>query len=450
MKYPMTIKLLVISVVAIVLSIALFWVNSTISERQSYRDDAVKSIESSYAGPQTVIGPVLVRPYTETTYTTEDQGKGITKQIEHKVDLNALSFPHTLDMRGTLLPKERRHGLYTVEVFELVAHLKGSIEIAQPQTTGTVVWGEPYLAMSVQDVRGFIGTPAVTVNGQPETMVHGADAVTGWTPNLHIPLRDIKTPDGRLEFAIDMNLGGTERLSLAPIADSNHLELASTWHSPLFDGQFLPHNRQVGASGFTATWDVPSLATNAQLQLLSSESKPVDLLNVSLLTPIDPYKLSDRATKYGMLFVLLTFSGFFLFEMLKLLPIHPIQYLLVGFGLVIFFLLLISFSEHIPFAWAYALSSAGCIGLLTFYLLYVLRSFTRGIGFGAMLATLYAAVYGLLISEDNALILGSLLLFAVLAVVMVITRKVDWYKLSTKSALPPLTPPLPPVHGLGL
>ncbi len=163
--------------------------------------------------------------------------------------------------------------------------------------------------------------------------------------------------------------------------------------------------------------------------------------------PDRPYKLSDRATKYGILFILLTFGGFFLFEILKHLPIHPIQYLLVGFGLAIFFLLLISFSEHLPFALAYLLSSAACIGLLTFYLAYVLRSLTRGLTFGTMLTTLYAAVYGLLISEDNALILGSLLLFTVLATIMVITRRIDWYKTTPTPPTPPTTNPIPPPQG---
>jgi inner membrane protein len=141
-----------------------------------------------------------------------------------------------------------------------------------------------------------------------------------------------------------------------------------------------------------------------------------------------PGSLDDRATKYGILFVALTFGGFFLFEMLKELPIHPIQYLLVGFELAVFFLLLISFSEHMEFALAYLIASLASIALLTFYLSYVLRSMARGIGFGSMLMTLYTAVYELLISEDNALILGSLLLFAVLAAVMILTRRVDWYR----------------------
>jgi inner membrane protein len=132
--------------------------------------------------------------------------------------------------------------------------------------------------------------------------------------------------------------------------------------------------------------------------------------------------------------------------MMKDLPIHPVQYLLVGFGLAIFFLLLVSFSEHIAFALSYLIASVACIGLLAFYLSYVLRSVTRGVGFGAMLTVLYAAVYGLLISEDNALILGSLMLFTVLAAVMVVTRKVDWYK----GAVTPPPPPPPPMQGMGL
>ena len=138
-------------------------------------------------------------------------------------------------------------------------------------------------------------------------------------------------------------------MSIAPVGDSNHVELHSTWPSPLFAGQFLPRTHDVGGGGFTAAWDVSSLATGTQVQMQANPAKPLDLMVVNLLTPIDPYKLSDRATKYGILFVILTFGGFFLFEVMKQLPIHPVQYLLVGFCLALFFLLLISFSEHMAF-----------------------------------------------------------------------------------------------------
>jgi len=424
----LALKMLIIGVVMGVILISLALVNWAISDRQNYRDEAVKSIEASYAGPQTVVGPVLVRPYTQTTVKMVDGENGAKKRVENTEELTATWFPRTLDVRGKLTPSERRHGLYKVTVYEVAAHIKGTMEVAPPAVTGTVVWGEPYLAMSVQDVRGVVGTPTVRVNGTPETVVQGAPANMGWKPNLRVPLRGLKELNGHIEFEIDMTLAGTEQLSVAPVGDSNHVELTSTWPSPLFAGQFLPRTRDVGANGFSAAWDVSSLAAGTQVQMQSSADKPIDMMNVSLLTPIDPYKLSDRATKYGILFVVLTFGGFFLFEMMKQLPIHPVQYLLVGFGLAIFFLLLVSFSEHMAFAVAYLIASAACIGLLTFYLSYVLRSMTRGLGFGAMLTTLYAAVYGLLVSEDNALVLGALMLFAVLAVVMVVTRKVDWYR----------------------
>lgn len=450
MNRTLGLKLFVIGAVMGVILIALVMVNSTINDRQQYRDDAIKSIEQSYAGPQTVIGPVLVRPYTQTTVVMEDGEKGTKKRVEHIAQLAATSFPHTLDVRGELKPSERRHGLYTVAVYEFAGHLKGSVEIVPPETTGTVVWGEPYLAMSVEDVRGIVGTPTVTVNGTPETMFQGAESTLGLQPNLRVPLRGAKELSGHVDFAIDMDLAGTEQLSIAPVGDSNHVELTSPWRSPLFAGQFLPRTRDVGGNGFTAAWDVSSLATGTQVQMAAKPVKSIDLMNVSLLTLIDPYKLSDRATKYGILFVVLTFGGFFLFEMMKQLPIHPVQYLLVGFGLAIFFLLLISFSEHTAFAFAYLISSAACIGLLTFYLSFVLRSMPRGLGFGTMLTMLYAAVYGLLISEDNALILGSLMLFAVLAIVMVVTRKVDWYRGGADLAKASVAPPPQPMQGLGL
>ena len=450
MNRSLGLKLLVICVVTGVILVALALVNGTIGERQNYRDDAVKSIEASYAGPQTLIGPVLVRPYTQTIVTTEDDASGKKKQVEHVTSMSASWFPRVLNVRGTLKPTELRHGLYTVTVYEFTGHLKGSMDITPPQTTGKIQWGEPYLALSVEDVRGIVGTPKVTINGAPATMIQGGESAMGWQPNLRAPLHGFNELNGHIDFDIDLVLAGTEKFSMAPVADSNHVELTSPWQSPLFAGEFLPRTRDVGANGFTASWDISSLASGTQGQMMAKPVKPIDLMNVSLLPPIDPYKLADRATKYGILFVLLTFGGFFLFEVMKQLPIHPVQYLLVGFGLAIFFLLLISFSEHMVFALAYFLASAACIGLLTFYLSYVLRSMTRGLGFGAMLTSLYAAVYGLLISEDNALVLGSMLMFAVLAVVMVVTRKVDWYKGSVERMKDAVVPANPLTQGLGL
>ena len=432
--------------ITVIILIALFAIEGTIDSRQTYRDEAVRSISDSYAASQTIVGPVLVRPFTVTSQTMEPDDKGVKHPTRHVRSGISWSFPHQLNVTGALLPSERRHGLYKVTVYELDSHIFGDVDVADAdlepgEAAADVSYGTPYFAMSISDVRGIVGTPQLTVDNVPIRLFQGVPNPAAWNPNLQAPMRVAPGGlHGRLTFALDLNLAGTEHLNIAPVGDSNHIELASTWPSPLFDGRFLPHTRTVDASGFKAAWEISSLASATQIQMIhgGDAAARLDTLDVDLINPIDPYKLSDRASKYGILFIVVTFAGFFLFEIMKQLPIHPVQYLLIGLGLAIFFLLLISFSEHIPFGWAYALASAACIGLLTFYLTYVLRSLPYGLTFGTLLTTLYSAIYGLLISEDNALILGSLMLFALLALAMILTRKVDWYGGTAVAPPPPL------------
>jgi inner membrane protein len=430
MNRTLFLKLLTIGGLMGIIWIALIMVNSTVDERShTIQEAAIKSVHDTFAGSQTLVGPVLVRPYTQTTESVEDDDRGRPQKVEHTEQLYTLTYPHLLDVKGNLKPHGIVVGIYTVNVYEAQSQISASLDAVAPQTKGKVEWGEPWLALSIDDVRGITGSPSVSVNGTPEPLLPGAAGLSGWQPNLHIPLRGVREFNGHLDVSLNLTLNGAVDLSVAPIADFNHIELSSTWPTPRFPGQFRPRSVQTTHSGFTASWDIPSLATTAQAEMQANPTKPIDTIGVSLVKVIDVYRESDRATHYGILFILLTFGGFFLFEMLKQLPIHPIQYLLVGFGLAIFFLLLLSFAEHIPFALSYILASFACVGLLTFYLSFVLRSIGRGIGFGVMLGTLYGAVYGLLISEDYALVLGSLLMFAVLAGVMIVTRKIDWYSL---------------------
>jgi inner membrane protein len=178
-----------------------------------------------------------------------------------------------------------------------------------------------------------------------------------------------------------------------------------------YSGSLVPASN--AQAQFLAGRTVPSLAEETALprngadHALALASDGIDAVAIALVDPVNIYSQADRASKYGLLFVVLTFVGFFMFELIRELRIHPIQYSLVGLSLAIFFLLLVSLSEHIAFLWAYLVASAACIGLLAFYLTAVLRSTGRGLGFAAMLATLYAALYGLLVSEDNALVLGA-------------------------------------------
>jgi inner membrane protein len=258
------------------------------------------------------------------------------------------------------------------------------------------------------------------------------------------------------EVELDMNLLGTQNLSISPIADDNRIDLHSTWPHPSFSGRFLPNERTIDGGGFSAQWQISSLASQAHTQVSivgergSSSSgttaayrggqppevevpelERIESINIGLVDPVDIYTQADRASKYGILFIALTFVAFMLFELIKRLSIHPLQYLLVGLALAIFFLLLLGLSEHMQFLKAYLIAASACIALQFFYLSGVLKSWLRAAGFAAMLAALYGVLYSLLISEDNALLMGSLLLFGVLSTIMVLTRKVDWYELTS-------------------
>jgi len=436
-KAALFFKLFIVGIFSFIIVIALLFVMNVISDRQDYRDQARKQISASYATSQRVVGPVFIQPYRITT-TTESVDEHGVKHKDVRTDDGTYSvFPAQLSIQGTLKPDIRRHGLYRVPVYEFSGSFVAHFNVPPPPLKGDVSYGIPYLAIAIQDSRGIVGTPAIQVNGAP-IAVQSAELTTAeqdnpvhpgipYGSNLRALLPQIPGQPGSLDAVITLSLDGTQDFSLVPLGGTNHFELSSPWPSPLFEGQFLPRTRNISSAGFTAAWDVSSLASGAQNQLTRGADH-VDSISVSLSELIDPYSLANRATKYGILFVLLTFGGFFMFEVLRQMRIHPIQYLLVGFCLAVFFLLLVSISEHIPFGAAYLVSSVACIGLLTYYLVYVLKNRTYGLSFGAILTTLYAALYGLLISEDNALLLGSLLLFFIIAVMMLVTRRVDWYQ----------------------
>jgi inner membrane protein len=216
------------------------------------------------------------------------------------------------------------------------------------------------------------------------------------------------------------------------------MTLRSDWGSPSFGGRFLPLKHQIGAEGFEAQWQVSALARNLDRILRTEGDTPTEeAFDIAFIEPVNVYLQTERAVKYGFLFVGLTFAAFFFFELLKGLRIHPMQYLLVGFSLAMFFLLLLSLTEHISFLWAYLAASAASVALLGIYLVHILKNLWNGLGFAAGLTQLFGVLFGLLMSEDNALLMGSALLFTALATVMLATRKLDWYGLREKEVAQP-------------
>ncbi|RQT72642.1 cell envelope integrity protein CreD [Burkholderia cepacia] len=437
-------KFVITALLALLILIPLQMVQSIVHERSAYRMDALQSIWSSYAGPQTVSGPVLVVPYTEVTRVRDETpAGGATKTSLRSETKRLLVFPKTLNVDGTLTTSVRYRGIHKALVYELTSRLTGTLALPDlkklPQADGHVSFkvDSAYVAIGIGDIRGLTAQPDVRIGGARFDVEQGTrldNLRQGVHANVDLAaLAEAGAGAGAgavVPFSIDLPLRGAESVAFAPVGDQNDFSLKSTWPHPSFDGAFLPNNRTVDARGFTGNWRVTSFNTKAREQIATGNGEgAIETASVSMIEPVNVYLQAERATKYGALFVMLTFASFFMYELVKRLRIHPIQYALVGLSLALFFLLLLSLSEHIAFAYAYLAASGACIGLLGFYLSFVLHSVKRGAVFSALLAVLYAALYGLLLSEDNALMLGSLLLFAILAGIMTLTRRVDWYSL---------------------
>jgi inner membrane protein creD len=233
-----------------------------------------------------------------------------------------------------------------------------------------------------------------------------------------------------------MTLAGQSHLAVAPLGEDTTAQLSSAWPHPGFGGRFLAAERTVSDTGFEAHWRISSLTTQARAQLAAAlkQEKAANLerletFDVTLTQPVNVYSMSERAAKYGGLFIALVIMAAFMVELFKRLRLHPVQYGLVGLSIAVFFLLLLALSEKMAFAWAYAGAAAASVALLGLYFSAVLGGAQRGGALAAYVAVLYAALYGLLASENNALLLGALLVFAMLAALMLGTRHVDWWQL---------------------
>lgn len=453
MQRALFVKIVIIFAVMAGIGIALSMVQGTVDERSAFHEQALRSIAADSVGAQAVAGPVLVIPYVEEydERIDTDTPAGKKTSVEHRsVERRQFVFPDLLKASGGMDTDQRYRGLHRVLVFSGAYAfrgefaLPGTAAIAPLHADGRIKMGRPFVAVSIGDVRGIRNAPSLSFGGRSVDFEQGS-GLASLTAGVHANLDlDEVREARRVAFAFDLNLDGIEQQSFAPIGRANEFRLRSNWPHPQFAGRFLPapRERRIGPDGFSATWLVSSLATAAQRQFAAFESNPpkegvqpaaLESFSVGFIEPVNIYSLADRATKYGVMFVALTFAAFFVFEILKRLPIHPVQYALVGFALTLFFLLLLSLSEHVRFGVSYLAAAGACIALITYYLRFVLGGWWRALGFGAALATLYGALYGLLISENNALVLGSLLLFAVLAAIMIVTRRIDWYRIGKDS-----------------
>jgi inner membrane protein len=443
MKMNVAIKAFVVGVVAVAFIVPLTLIWGIVKERSRYRESVTAEVARSTAQDQTLVGPLVVVHYRERIPRTAN---GHEMQIREGTDV---LLPDSLRIRSNAGVETRRRGIYRVPVFRATTDF--AAEFTLPPRLGQdkrdlVEDPRAEVVFGVSDPRGIRRIPTVKVDGsllEPHLGV-----------GLNWPRHGFGValpPDaGGRRISVEMNLEvlGTDRLMFVPIGGVTDVEVSSDWPHPGFVGGFLPDERSISAKGFQGHWRLSRFATGiddamARVRSAASSSAPAEAQNgesgatipdaelgVRFVQPVDVYQQSERAVKYGFLFVFLTFVTFFLFEVLRRMAVHPIQYALCGAAVALFFLLLVSLSEHLPFVGAYLVASGACIGLAAFYVGYVLRSAARGAMFGGLLGALYALLYVILQSEDYALLLGTLLLTAVLAIVMFVTRHVDWYRLS--------------------
>lgn len=444
MQKSLLLKAAAVLLLALLLLIPLSLIQGLVSERQARSEQVVSEVAASYAGAQQITGPVLVLPYTEEyRETVATDAERPAREVWRRQTRQLFLFPDTLDANGKLDTNVKRRGLFSARVFELQSTLSGRFvvpaELPYPRRDkdSRITPGQAWIALGISDARGLSGSPQIVWDGHPLTLAQGT-RIPALPDGVHAEVALPGDGSRTLAYSVQLTLLGTEQLSVVPLARYNQVELQSAWPHPSFGGRFLPdpQTQTVNDKGFTARWHIASLATRAQAQLAETSAETrcapgcLDRLELRLIDPVNIYSLSDRALKYDTLFVALTFAAFFLFEVLKQTPVHPAQYALVGLALAVFFLLLLALSEHIAFGAAYAIAALACVGLVSFYLSGALGGRLRGLGFGAMLGALYAALFGLLISEDNALLMGSLLMFGLLATAMVVTRRLDWYRSS--------------------
>jgi inner membrane protein len=438
MNRSLAFKVAAVAFLALLLLIPLALIRGLVAERQKERDEVLEDIARSSSYAQRLTGPLLVVPYRKTVRQEKVHATTGQKYLESTEQRGRLYFlPERFALDGRIATEERRRGIYRARLYHSRNDVRGAFDL--PARYGIEDDYADYrfdpalLTVGISDIRGIERDVRLLWSGQelPFAAGGGDDLVANGVHAVLPPL-DPTAPQ-RFDFEFVLELQGTSQLSVSPVGRDTRVQLSSDWPHPSFVGDYLPLEREVGARGFTARWQTSFFATNLAQELGTCvRSGACDVFHgrgfgVRLVDPVDQYLKSERAVKYALLFVALTFAAFFLFEVLGRLAVHPVQYGLVGLALAVFYLLLLSLAEHVEFAVAYGVSAAACVLLIGFYVSHVLRGWRRGAGFTTGLTGLYGVLYGLLVAEDYALLMGALLVFGLLAAVMILTRRLDWY-----------------------
>lgn len=426
LKSSVGIKMIIIFFLLMVLLIPLGMVENLINERQYRKNGVINEISSKWGNSQTVKGPFLTIPY-KSYYKTD---KGVLKYSTEYLHV----LPESLNVDGDLGAETRYRGIYEAILYNSKMNLKGEFKYPDFSKLGinaeNVKWNGIYISIGITDMRGITEEVKGTFGDVSFSMDPGVDVdhvvSTGMSSRVALNSKKETYP-----FQISINVNGSQYLYFTPVGKVTEVTLKSPWANPSFDGSYLPVEREVTEEGFTAKWKVLHLNRSFPQQWIDRKYN-VDngpFFGVKFLNPVDVYRKSTRMSKYGLLFMVFTFAAFFFSEISRHVRVHPVQYMMVGFAIVLFYSLLLSISEHLNFDIAYIASAVAVVTLISVYAKGVFNNTALGLSIGGILTLLYGYLYMLLQMQDYALLLGSIGLFAVLAYIMYKTRQIDWYSL---------------------
>jgi inner membrane protein len=431
-------RVLSVGLLALLLQIPIGMIGDRVAERQSRRDEAVAEVSSKWGNAQVLTGPVLVLPYTHRWVSPNEKGEPVT----HTDPRDAVFLPERLHTRGRVDSETRHRGIFAIPVYHLDLAVEG--EFARPDFSklgvepAAVAWERAHLVIGISDVRAIQQESAVSWNGTSVPFLPGTGAFFDGGPGVHAR---VGVPDegDPIAFSFPLALNGSRAISFAPFGQTTVVELESNYPHPSFQGNWLPSERTVTDASFTAKWSIPFLGRNfPQAWSGGSMHDAIESsrFGVELIDPVDHYRMAERSVKYAGLFILLTFAAVWLIEVLANVRVHPIQYLMLGSALCLFYLLELSLSEHLGFPISYALASVSIIAMVAAYCAVILHRVSRAAVVGSGVALLYAYLYTLLMNEDYALLAGSIGLFLILAAIMHATRHVDWYSIGAQTPEP--------------
>lgn len=424
-----TAKAVLIGVIVLLLLIPLAMLRGVVTERAGMREQAYQRVAEGWGGELTVGGPMLIVP-TERTVVIDGKERMV------RSDVYLLPAKLNADMAVKRDPQPRYVGIYAVPVYLSTLRLQGEFDFTAlrslvVQSQATYLWSQSRLRLPLNTVRSLREIKhAHFAGGQVKLGPAGAGMYRGI--EARIDLSELhKAPSATFDFGTV--IAGSRAVSMLPLGSVTTVRMSADWPHPSFQGSFLPVERTITDQGFDARWQVLELNRSYgqvwQEGEVSDEALAQSAFGVSLFQPVDIYQRGERAVKYAVLFIALTFLTFFAWEQVTRNRLHPLQYLLVGLALSMFYLLLIALSEHIAFAIAYVVAAAALVLLIGLYLAGALHSARRGVIAGAAMSLVYGLLYMLVLSEDYSLLLGSIILFVALAAVMLATRRIDWYQL---------------------